>query len=86
MKLSLSKAKLTLWVSKEARDMGKRWSRRHHESISQLFSTYLKRLVQVEEGDFSPSPLVSRLTGVIRGKGIDLKSYRRHLEDKYSDG
>lgn len=83
MQSILSKTKLTLWVRNDAKDFGKRWAKKHNESISQLFSNYLLRLRKIEESSFDSTPIVSRLTGVIKGKRGGREDYRKHLEQKY---
>ena len=84
MKNTVSKSKWTLWVSNETKKFGKKWSERHNESISQLVSSYLYRLRKIEEESFETTPIVDRITGVIRkAREKTRKDYKRHLEEKY---
>ncbi|HBU07978.1 MAG: hypothetical protein A2321_03535 [Omnitrophica WOR_2 bacterium RIFOXYB2_FULL_45_11] len=83
MQTTLSKTKLTLWVRNDAKSFGKQWARKHNESMSQLFSDYLLRLRKIEESSFDATPIVSRLSGVIKGKKASREDYRKHLEQKY---
>lgn len=83
MQSTIVKTKLTLWVRSDSIRFGKRWAKEHKESISQLVSDYLLRLKKVGETRSEVTPIVSRMRGVIKGKTIDRKDYRKHLEDKY---
>lgn len=85
MQTELSKAKLTLWVGSDAKEFGKQWAREHHGSISQLFSDYLLRLRKAEEAPASVTPIVSRLSGVIKGRKSSRQGYKKYLEEKYLD-
>lgn len=83
MQSALSKTKLTLWVRNDTKNFGKQWAKKHNESISRLFSNYLLRLRKVEESPFESTPIVDRLSGVIKGKKITREDYKKHLEEKY---
>lgn len=83
MQSALNKTKLTLWVRNDAKNFGKQWAKKHKESISQLFSNYLLRLRKIEESSFDVTPIVGRMTGVIKGKRAAREDYRKHLEQKY---
>ena len=82
MSETLSKSKLTLWIDKETKRFGKEWAKKHHESLSQLVSDYLGRL-KVTDKTAPLTPLVQRLSGVLKGRRPDRASYRKHLEKKY---
>jgi hypothetical protein len=83
---SAFKTKLTLWVPGTVKAFGKVWAREHGESLSELFSDYLLRLKQTEEKPSKVSPVVSRLTGVLKDKKAGVESYHKHLEKKYLNG
>lgn len=83
MHSTLAKTKLTLWVENETKKFGKQWAKKHNESVSQIFSDYLLRLRKIEEKPFESTPIVNRITGVIRGKEVSRKDYKKHLEGKY---
>lgn len=76
------KSKLTLWMDRETMRFGKQWAKQHRESLSGLFSNYLVRLKAAEKS--APlTPLVQKLSGVIKGRRLDRADYRKHLEKKY---
>lgn len=83
MQTTLSKTKLTLWIENDTKGFGKQWAKRHNESLSQLFSNYLLRLRESEESSFDTTPIVNRLSGVIKGKRVTREDYKNHLEEKY---
>lgn len=83
MQSTLSNTKLTLWIKNDTKDFGKQWAKKHNESISQLFSDYLLRLKKIEESSFAPTPIVNRLSGVIKGKKVNREDYKKHLQEKY---
>lgn len=83
MERTTSKAKLTLWIRMDVMKFGKRWAKRHRESISQLLSDYLLRLRKIEEGTPEITPLVKRISGVVKGKKLSRESYKKYLEKKY---
>lgn len=83
MQSTLSKTKLTLWVGNDTKKFGKRWAKKHNESMSQLISDYLLRLRKIEELPFDITPIVDRLSGVIKGSRVTLKNYKEHIEKKY---
>ena len=77
-----SKSKLTLWVDKETKRFGKEWAKQHRESLSGLLSDYLVRLRAA--GKSAPlTPLVQKLSGVLKGRRQGRSDYRKHLEKKY---
>lgn len=81
--MSDAKTKLTLWVSEDVVAFGKRWSRGHNSSISELFTKFLQSLKEREQTSESVTPLVGELTGVLKKTKTDRKQYRKHLEKKY---
>lgn len=83
MRSTLPKTKLTLWIKPDTKKFGKRWAKKHNGSISQIFSDYLLRLKKVEEPQTDTTPIVNRLSGVIRHKKITREDYKKHLEKKY---
>ncbi len=83
MQSILSKTKLTLWVRNDTKNFGKQWAKEHNESISRLFSDYLLRLRKIEESPSDTTPIVNRLSGVIKNKKVTREDYKKHLEEKY---
>ena len=77
-----SKSKLTLWVPEDIKEFGKRFGRARHSSISALFTSYLKRLKGEEEHPAKVTPLVQKITGVIKSMPRH-ETYKKHLEKKY---
>jgi len=83
MQHTLSKTKLTLWVRKDTKKFGKQWAKQHNKSVSQIFSDYLLRLRKIQKSSFGITPIVNRLSGVIKGKKVTRRNYKKHLEKKY---
>ncbi len=83
MQSTLTKTKLTLWVRTDTKRFGKRWAKKHNGSISQIFSDYLLRLKKVEEASPDTTPIVNRLSGVIKNKKVTREDHKKHLEEKY---
>ena len=82
MRATLSKTKLTLWVENNTKKFGKQWAKEHNESVSQVFSDYLRRLMKIEKSPADITPIVNRLSGVLKGKKVTREDYRKHLERK----
>ena len=79
--------KLTLRIEKHLIESAKKYSKRRGKSLSQLFSDYLLMITN-EEHSKKPSseslpPISESLKGVLRGKKVDEKEYKKHLEEKY---
>ncbi|MFH1798680.1 MAG: DUF6364 family protein [Candidatus Omnitrophota bacterium] len=83
MRQILDKTKLTLWVSKDVKEFGRWWAKRNHESISHLVSVYFRRLKEIDEKDKGITPVVRRISGIIKGKKVEKESYKKHLGKKY---
>ena len=79
---SASKSKLTLWMDKETVRFGKQLAKQQHESLSGFFARYLDRLRTAGRGE-SLTPLVKKLSGVLKGRAADPGAYRKRLERKY---
>lgn len=79
------KAKLTLWVDKDTVRFGKELARESRESLSGLVSAYLARLRAARDAG-ATTPMVRRLSGVIKGAKADRADYRKHLQKKYLGG
>lgn len=82
MKGMVSKSKLTLWVDTEAMRFGKAWAKRHKESLSGVVSSYLTRLKAADRPE-TPTPLVQKLSGVLKGRAPSKAAYHKYLEKKY---
>ncbi len=78
-----SKSKLTLWVDSQLVKLGKQWAEEHRESLSQVVSNYLARLVSRQEKSSPITPAVRHISGILKGKKLDRHAYHQHLEKKY---
>lgn len=83
MKQTLSKTKLTLWIPMDIKEFGRWWTKRHHESISHLFSDYLRRLKGIDEIENRLTPIVKRISGIIKEKRLCKEDYKKYIEKKY---
>ena len=77
------KRKLTLWVDRRSIVAGQRWAKHHQSSLSQLVSDFFTRLERSEKQASKYSPLVRKLSGVIKGVSASREDYRSYLEKKY---
>ena len=83
MSETTSKSKLTLWVDKETKRFGKEWAKQHHASLSQLVSEYLLRLQSTAKKSIHLTPMVQKLSGVIKTRRLDRTTYQKYLEKKH---
>lgn len=79
----MPKERLNLSVDRAAIERGRRYSRLHRTSISQLVNEFLSSL-PVDEGSQGEklTSTVRELLGIAVG-GPDLEEYRRHVLEKY---
>lgn len=75
----MSKKKLTLSVDEAAVEHARRFSRRNRTTISRLVTDFLASL---DDGVEGASPIVDRLTGLMRPDATR-DDYRRHLDEKH---
>ena len=72
--------KLTLLIDKSAAARAKRYSKRHHTSVSRLVSHMLAKLPNDEDAGLTPG--VRRLLGLLP-KTASVEEHRGHLRHKY---
>jgi len=81
--------KLTLRIEEPLIRAAKKYSKEHGKSLSQLVADYLLCLTraqssQPEMDDFKELPPLTRsLKGILRGKKIAEKDYKKYLKDKF---
>ena len=78
--------KLTLRVEATLISAAKKYSKAHGKSLSKLFSDYLLLITssQINEKHLRDMPPLTRsLNGILRGKKISEKDYKKYLKDKY---
>ena len=76
--------KLTLRLDDRLVRRAKAYARRSGKSVSQMVTEYFALLVGREEGEAGGlPPTVKLLKGALRGRNVDRREYRRHLEEKY---
>ena len=78
-----SKSKLTLWISQDIKEFGKRWSKGHDSSLSEMFSNFIRHLQKSEEAPSTIPPIIQKISGVVKGYADPEKTYKKHLEKKY---
>ncbi len=69
-----------LTLDPKAVERAERFSKRNGTSVSQIVSDFLSRLPEDTNAELSPA--VTRLLGIVKGKG-DERAYRRYLDKKY---
>ena len=78
----MSRKKLTLSVDEAAIRKARRYSRRHHTSISELVSRFLHSLEEPEAA--SDAPIIDSLRGILPNDAT-LEEYREYLVEKYDE-
>lgn len=76
--------KLTLRIDEKLIKAAKKYSASKGKSVSRLVSEYFQALVNEklnEEENLTPT--VKSLKGILKGKKISEKDYKKHLEEKY---
>jgi len=77
-------AKLTLSVDEEVVEAAKRYAAQRRTSVSQMVEDYLRLVSRLAEPRTKPMPpILARWHGVLKGSGLDVSDYRKHLERKY---
>ena len=76
--------KLTLRMEEDLIRRAKAFARRRGKSVSRIVADYFSDLEKKRSkpGD-EFAPVVRSLKGSLRGTGVGVKDYRRHLEKKY---
>ena len=77
---------MTLSINKDVVARAKRFAKKKNKSLSKLAEDYFERLSTPSPSGFSISPLVRKLSGVIRKRiPADSKAaYTEYLEKKYN--
>ena len=75
----MAKTKLTLSVEKAVIERAKRFSRRNDTTVSEMVTHFLSSL---EDDDVEPTPITSRLIGVLSPEG-SREEYHEYIEEKY---
>ena len=73
--------KLTVRVPRHLLANAKRYARLHNTTLTDLISSYLRRIPSESE-TFESSPLVRQLTGLI-SPDVTIEDYKNHLDEKY---
>jgi len=76
--------KLTLRLEERLVRRAKAYARRSGKSVSQMVADYFLLLLgrEPEEAELLP-PTVKLLKGSLRGRRVDRRDYRRHIEEKH---
>jgi len=77
-------SKLTLRIDEELIKAAKEYSAKKGKSVSRLVADFFQviRNEKLEEKQ-EVSPIVKSLKGILKGKKISEKDYKKYLEDKY---
>lgn len=79
-------SKLTLSVEESVVERAKRFAERRGTSVSALVERYLAELTRArprKDSELASAPITARLSGLLRGRKVDKRDYRRHLEEKF---
>jgi hypothetical protein len=75
-------AKLTLSVDAKVVKVAKRYAAQRGTSVSRLVEEYLA--VVSRGGDAGENtPILTRVQGLLKGRRLNERDYRRHLREKY---
>ena len=76
--------KLTLRLDANLIEFAKRYSAQTGKSVSRIVAN-LFEIIKNEKVIKEPEvpPIVSSLRGVLKGKGVNEKDYKKHLKEKY---
>ena len=76
--------KLTLRVDEQLIERAKSFAKKRGKSVSQIVADYFVALEAAPtDQDTELTPIVRSLKGALRGAGVDVEDYRRHLEERY---
>jgi len=74
--------KLTLRLESELIEQAKAHAKQQGKSLSQIVADYF--MIFTEKSKKSNiSPITQSLIGIIKIKNLDVKDYKKHLEEKY---
>jgi len=74
--------KITLYSDSELIGEIKQYAKEHNTSVSKLVNEFFKNILHREKVKHSGS-LTEQLEGILENSNIDLKDYKKHLEEKY---
>ncbi len=76
--------KLTLRIDDELIKSAKEYAAQKGKSVSRLVADFFQVIRNEEiEKERKLSPTVKSLKGILKGKDVSEKDYKKHLEDKY---
>jgi len=75
--------KITLYSDSDLIKEIKQYAKKHNTSVSKLVNKFFKNILHREKINNSGS-LTEQLEGILENSNIDLKDYKKHLEEKYS--
>ena len=79
-------AKLTLRLDEEIIRAAKMYAKKNRTSVSRIIANYLSALTRQDKPDFSISPIVKELSGIIPpdiDTSILIDQYHSHLQEKH---
>jgi len=79
-------SKLTLRVDEKLIRDAKRIAKSRRVSLSRMVSDYFKSIAVHQKKESIESPILSEISGILPSKAENkklLKSYKKHIEDKY---
>lgn len=76
--------KLTLSLSKAIIERAKKYARKENKSLSRLAEDYFSKLSAMPDQTDDITPLVKKLSGVLKSRDVDYKKeYAGYLSKKY---
>jgi len=76
-------AKLTLRLDSDIARRAKSIAKKNGKSVSRMVSDYFALFDKQPAEEKKLTPIVKSLKGSLQGSKVDVKDYRRHLEEKY---
>jgi len=74
--------KITLYSDSDLINEIKQYAKEHNTSVSKLVNEFFKNILHREKINNSGS-LTEQLEGILENSNVDLKDYKKHIEEKY---
>jgi len=75
-------SKITLYSDSNLINEIKQYAKEHNTSVSKLVNEFFKNILHREKINNSGS-LTEQLEGILENSNVDLKDYKKHIEEKY---
>ena len=77
----MKKTKLTVWVSRDLLENGRRYAAQNNTTLDDLIEAYIRHVIT--KHSLENAPIVSRLSGVLP-QSVNILDHKKHHEEKYN--